>query len=247
MESIKDGPDFLAALKAAARHKPIVLWKVGLTPEGARAALSHTGALTVGRTIWEGVASQTGAVSVQGFEAWVDALMGFDMLPAGLGERMAIISGPGGLAVGAAEACGNLGLQLAALGDETAEHLAGLVPATGTSIRNPVDVGLTPALQPDLYAAVSRTVLTDPGVDAVVVIGIGLSPEGNEQYTETMIRLAGQSPKPVLMVNIPGFDTQLAQRFCQAGIPFFESAERALATYVRVRQDQRRRSRRSNP
>ena len=45
IEGIKNGPDFLDALKQASCNKPVILWKVGLTPEGARASASHTGAM----------------------------------------------------------------------------------------------------------------------------------------------------------------------------------------------------------
>ena len=102
LEGIKDGPLFLNALREASLEKPVILWKLGITPEGRRAAASHTGALAGSREIWEGVIRQGGAVPVVGFEAWVDALVGFSLLPSFLGERMAIISGPGGLAVSAA-------------------------------------------------------------------------------------------------------------------------------------------------
>ena len=49
LEGIQNGPYFLRALKRAAANKPVVLWKVGLTPEGGRAAASHTGALAGSR------------------------------------------------------------------------------------------------------------------------------------------------------------------------------------------------------
>ncbi|MBN2398513.1 MAG: CoA-binding protein, partial [Deltaproteobacteria bacterium] len=99
LEGIKDGARFLRALYEASVRKPVIVWKVGLTPEGSRAAASHTGALAGSREIWEGVVRQTGAVPVTGFEEWVDALIGFSLLPPHLGDRMVIISGPGGLAV----------------------------------------------------------------------------------------------------------------------------------------------------
>jgi acetyltransferase len=95
LEGIKDGPLFLEALKKASTNKPVILWKVGLTWEGSHAATSHTGALAGSREIWQGVVGQAGAIQVVGLEAWVDALMGFSLLTSQLGERMAIISGPG--------------------------------------------------------------------------------------------------------------------------------------------------------
>jgi acyl-CoA synthetase (NDP forming) len=38
----------------------------------------------------------------------------------------------------------------------------------------------------------------------------------------------------IIMVNIPGFDPDLGVSFCRAGIPFFDTAERALTTYAQV-------------
>ena len=234
LEGIKEGPFFLDALRKASLAKPVILWKLGLTHEGGRAAASHTGALAGSREIWEGVVRQSVAVPVVGFEEWVDALMGFSLLPSGVGDRVAIISGPGGLAVSAAEACGNNGLRLAQLSPETRSTMAEFVPPTGTSLQNPVDVGLTASLDIDIYVRAARTVAADPGVDTVVIAGIGLDPEGNQTYTDAIIQAHKDSQKPFLMVRIPGFDPELAQRFCEAGVPFFDTAERAMRTYAKV-------------
>jgi acyl-CoA synthetase (NDP forming) len=238
IEGIKDGPLFLNALRKASLEKPVILWKVGMTPEGSLAAASHTGALAGAGKIWGGVVGQGGAVPVIGFEAWVDALMGFALLPPRLGDRLAIISGPGGLAVSAADACGIVGLRLAKLSDQSRSTLAGFVPPTGTSLRNPIDVGMTAYLETEIYVQAARTVAEDPGVDAVVVIGVGFNTEINRLYTESIIQTSKDFQKPFIMINIPGFDPDLAQRFCEAGVPFFETSERAMLTYSQVRRYQ---------
>lgn len=246
LEGIRDGPAFLKALKAAALKKPVILWKVGLSAEGRQAAVSHTGALTGTKSIWEAVVRQGGAVGINGFEPLVDALMGFALLPSNLGDRIAILSGPGGLAVSAAEACGHQRLKLAQLSSRTRSALAAFIPPTGTSLANPVDVGLTASLEMDIYIDAARTLAADPGVDAVFIIGAGLTPEANEHYTASIIEVQKASQTPFVVINIPGFDPALAQRFCRAGIPFFESAERAFDVYAKIISDQRRRNRRQS-
>jgi acetyltransferase len=238
LEGAKDGAFFLKALRKASLQKPVILWKVGLTREGGQAVASHTGALAGQREIWEGVFRQCGAVPVVGFEIWVDALMGFSLLPSGVGDRVAIISGPGGLAVSAAEACGYYGLRLAQLSQETRSDLAKFVPPSGTSLQNPVDVSLMASLNIDMYVQAARAVAGDPGVDVVVLAGAGLNPGENQQYTDALIQAHKDFQKPFLMVNIPGFDPELAQRFCEAGVPFFETSERAMSTYAKVRRYQ---------
>jgi acyl-CoA synthetase (NDP forming) len=130
---------------------------------------------------------------------------------------MAIISGPGGLAVSAAEACGNEGLTLAQLSHQTTSTLAKFIPPTGTSLHNPIDVGLTASIDIEIYAKATRTVVADPGVDSVVVVGIGLSPETNQRYTESMIQAHQDLQKPIFMVNIPGFDAGACHEDLRAG------------------------------
>jgi len=239
-EGIKDGGLFLAALKKTSAEKPVILWKVGLTPEGSTAAASHTGALAGSADIWKGMVRQGGGIPVAGFEEWLDSIMAFSMLPQRLGKRMAVISGPGGLAVSAAEACGSEGLQMADLSDDSASGLAQIVPETGTSLKNPIDIGLTASFDISIYIESARIASEDPGVDAVVLIGIGLDEASNTTYTDSIIGLQKASGKPFMMINIPGFDPELSKRFCEAGIPFFDSAERAMKSYSRVYQYQNR-------
>jgi len=238
LEGIKHGRYFFEALQSTSRRKPVILWKVGLTAEGSKAALSHTGALTGSASTWGAVVRQGGGIAVVGFEQFVDSLMGFSLLASCQGDRIAILSGPGGLAVAAAEACATVGLRLAKFTPETRARLSELIAPTGTSLSNPVDVGLTASLVMEIYIQTARSIAADPGVDAVVVIGRGLTAESNQQYTDAMIQAQKDYQKPFLIVNIPGFDPALGQTFCKAGVPFFQTVERAMDVYSKVRQYQ---------
>ena len=232
IEGIKNAPYFLKALRQSCLKKPVIIWKVGLTSEGARASASHTGAIAGSYEIWQAVVKQSGVVSVIGFEALTDALMGFSMFPSNLGDRMAIVSGPGGLAVSAAEACGRTGIQLADFTSETLLELGGLISYSGTSLFNPVDVSLAAHFELDIFFQSIRTVAMDPGVDAIAVIGCGLTPESNQIYVDGLIQAYHDCQKPILAIKIPDFDPQHAQQLCEGGIPFFDSAERAIQTYA---------------
>jgi len=239
VEGIKHGPSFLEALKKASEKKPVVVWKVGLTPEGSRAAASHTGAMGGSRQIWNGVVRQGGAIAVEGVDRILDTLMGFSLLPADMGDRVAVVSGPGGLAVAAAEACADNGLRLAELSAETRSELAEIIPPTGTSIQNPVDVGLSASLKIHIYTRAMKILAADPGVDALLTIGRGTNEKSKRIYMDAMIQTQKQSKKPFLAANIPGFGLNFSTPLCQNGVPFFETVEAALAIYAKVLQYQR--------
>ncbi|MCP4666371.1 MAG: hypothetical protein GY849_08385, partial [Deltaproteobacteria bacterium] len=55
---------------------------------------------------------------------------------------------------------------------------------------------------------------------------------------ESLIQARKDYDKPFVMVGIPGFESDMATAFCQAGLPFFETAERAMAVYAKVRRYQ---------
>ena len=90
---------------------------------------------------------------------------------------MAIVSGPGGLAVSAAEACGRQGIVLADLSAKTRLNLSRIITYSGTSLLNPVDVSLAAHFDLDIFFQATRAVAADPGVDAIIVIGCGMTPE----------------------------------------------------------------------
>ena len=86
----------------------------------------------------------------------------------------------------------------------------------------------------EIYVQASRAVAVDPGVDSVMIIGRGMSEEANQKYSESMIQVCKDFKKPFVIVNIPGFGSNIAQLFLDAGFPVFETVERAMQTYARV-------------
>jgi acyl-CoA synthetase (NDP forming) len=239
LEGIKDGPAFLNALKSVSLKKPVILWKAGLTPEGSQAAASHTGALAGSWEIWEGVVHQGGGIAVIGFEAWVDTMMAFSYFPEQLGNRLAVISGPGGFAVAAAEACGMAGLTLARLSSATEAKLVALIAKTGTSFRNPIDIGLTGAMDGQTIFHAARAAATDQNVDAVLIVGTGMTSEENRTYARVFSEIGKSADKPIVPVAMPGFDQAHNNAFFDAGLPVFPSVERAMGAYARVLNYQR--------
>jgi acyl-CoA synthetase (NDP forming) len=243
LENIRDGASFVHTVKNVSLKKPVILWKANMTPEGARAAASHTGALAGKKEIWDGVVRQCGGIEVIGFEEWVDVLMAFSYLPENLGTRIAILSGPGGFAVAAAEACGMAGLTLAHLSEKTESEIGSIIARTGTSVRNPIDIGLSGSMDRDTVFHAAKAAAADKNVDSLLVFGTGMTPEDNRIFAETFHLIKKEYGKSVVLVNMPGFDEADNTVFFEAGLPVFSSVERAMNAYGRAWQYQQWRKR----
>jgi acyl-CoA synthetase (NDP forming) len=243
LEGVKDGPGFLQALQAACRQKPVVIWKAGRTPKGAMAASSHTGSLAGSKMAWEALKEQTGAILARDLEEFIDILTAFYYLPGKVGRRLAILSGPGGPAVSAADACEEFGLQVADLQEETRRRLKAVLPQTGTSANNPVDLGLASIFQVDLYGRAAEIVGEDPGVDALLLQGRGATAELDNQYARLVIETRKKVRKPFMAISLGGMylEEESRKALLEAGIPVYPSAERALWAYSRLFQDGERR------
>jgi acyl-CoA synthetase (NDP forming) len=239
IEGIPEGTRFLETVKRVSRKKPTVIWKAGLTEYGGKAARSHTGALAGRPALWEGALAQAGAVQVSGMDELLDAVMALKFIPPGTGNRVAILSGPGGFAVAAADELERSGLLLAELSPETRRRIASVLPETGISAANPVDVGLSASVDYRLYTEPARAVMEDPGVDALLIIGGTFSAQTNRSFMEGLVEAKRETGKTLIMVDIPEFyfaipEKDLGGQFVAAGIPTFPSSARALWALRRV-------------
>ncbi len=173
VEGIRDGR-LLRVAREISLTKPIIVLKGGNTEAGIAASESHTGTLAVPTVIWETLCRQTGIVSVESFQQLTDAMLALHYLPRPRGRRVGIITTPGGLAVTSTDACSQLGLEVPRLAAETQVQLSGVVETMGTSVNNPVDLGLIGALAPDRYMKEAiRIVGRDPNVDMILAAFTG--------------------------------------------------------------------------
>lgn len=236
LEGTRDGRALLQSLKKAGLKKPVIVWKSGATKAGARAVASHTGSLAGSDEIWDCALRQSGAIRAQSVEEMIDIATAFHYMPKATGRRIAIISGPGGPAVAAADALERGGLGLAKLSQSSIEEMGKFVPAAGASLRNPVDLGVAPWGILSLYPDTLRVVDKDDGVDAVLLIGGGLNPSGQQEYLDMMVELGPSLTKPCMMITMSGFvgDIEFCNSLQSAGYPLYSAPEKALAAYSKV-------------
>ena len=169
VEGIENGDRFIQLAKNISMKKPILMWKVGETKAGARAAKSHTGSLCGSKEIWDGIYEQTGIIKVDNLPDLLGHILAFINPYLPNGNKVVIISGPGGPAVSAADACEKAGLELATLYEETRNKISEFLPKFGTSVKNPIDLSLQIAFNPSLYDKTVEIIGKDENVDLILL------------------------------------------------------------------------------
>jgi len=235
MEGVREGRRFHAISGEISRRKPIILLKGGITREGALAAASHTGSLAGSRSVWQGVLRQSGVVSAMSFEEALDSLYLFSSQPLPKGRRVGIISGPGGIGVCTTDACLSLGLEVTPFSGKTIERLRGVMPAVGSSIRNPLDLSLASLVNPMVYANALGILLEEENIDMLLVIAV----IGGEPMREILLKGLGdrRGKKPVAVTIMAGSTQEVAGDiglFLKSSIAAYPDGARAAGALARL-------------
>ncbi len=227
VESFGNPRKFAELARRVARRKPILAVKSGKTPSGARAASSHTAALAGAEAAVDALFHQAGVIRAGSLEELVDVATLLSTQPAPRGRSVAVLTNAGGLGIMCADACEAAGLALPALAEETRARLEALLPSEA-SLANPIDMlGSATAAS---YEAVLPLVLSDPAVDAVIVLFVPAVSATADEVAVALAR-AGGHDKPVLAVVISAEGIPAALRAAPAAAAAFmypESAARAL-------------------
>ncbi len=195
VEGVKHGRRFVSALRALARAKPVVVLKVGRHAGASRAARSHTGALAGDDAVFDAVLRRCGAVRVEAYHDLFGAAKALDVLPQGVGNRVAVVTNGGGPGALAADAAPAAGLVLATLAPATLAALDLVLPPHW-SRDNPVDlIGDADGAR---YAAAVTALLDDPGVDTVLTTYSPTAVSDAAEVAGKLTPVALGASKPVL-------------------------------------------------
>jgi acetyltransferase len=237
LEAVEDGRRFLAVAEAAARKKPVVLFKAGTTEAGARAASSHTGALAGADRAYEAAFKQAGVIRARSLNELFDFAVAFASLPLPAGNRIAIVTNAGGPGIIAADACEGRAMRLAVLSEATVNTLKQVLPPSA-SLHNPVDV--IGDARADRYQAALKAVATDAGVDGLLALATPQAMTEMEKFAQAVVEVGRSVGKPIL----PAFMGEASLReaalvFRRTGLinfPFPDEAVKALEAMVRYRE-----------
>lgn len=229
IEGLPDGQEFIRVARQVSKQKPVVALKSGVTQAGSRAVSSHTGSLAGSEQAYEAAFRQAGVIRAHSLQDLFDFARAFGYLPPLMGDRIAIVTNAGGPGILATDALERAGLTLARFQSECIRELEQFLP-DAASAANPVDV-LGDA-RADRYRFALKQVVTDPGVDGVLVI---LTPQAMTEIEAT----AEVITEVVQEVDIPIVACFMGEARVEAGtdvldrsnIPNFAFPERAALVY----------------
>jgi len=225
VESVRNPEKFrAAALKAARAGKPVVAFKIGRSEAGAKAAVSHTGALAGADSMYDALFKQVGVIRAQSFGDLLDIPVALATGRALRGNRVAILTSTGGAGTLVSDSLGVSGFDTPPPDAETAARLRALQTGDHAALdRNPIDVTLA-GLQPDLLRGAIRALLASPSYDALAIIVGSSSLAMPELMAGAIQDCLPESDKPVIAFVSPHAPA-VAALLTQRGVPAFAAAE----------------------
>jgi len=234
IEAVKDPRKFMSAARRFAGTKPIIVIKAGKTPEGTRAAASHTGAVTGEDAIYNAFFGRAGIVRVEEIADLFNCSEILAMQPRPKGPNLAIVTNAGGPGVMATDALLAKGGRLARLGEETMQTLDTMLPYYW-SRSNPIDICDNATV--DRFAKVLETCFKDPNMDGYLVIYTPIGIADPTETARTLIEVSKGTEKPILASWLGEEDVQEARSLLRSkGIPTFPTPEQAVSTFMYMYQ-----------
>jgi acetate---CoA ligase (ADP-forming) len=169
IEGIRDGRRFIETAQRITPHKPVLAQYVGGSIAGARAGLSHTGALAGPDFLYDGVFRQAGIIRCRSIEdlyahGWVHATQ-----PPLRGRRLAVVTNSGGPGTAISHNADQGGMTVPRFSDALQARIRPLIPPHAAGA-NPVD--LTFHLDMHVLATTIPQLIMESGeVDGLVLHG----------------------------------------------------------------------------
>lgn len=252
MEGVKDGKRFYQVCREALKRKPIVLYKGGSSPSGARATMSHTASVAGSEIVFQTVCRQLGLIRAEESFQTFDMATALIHQPLPPGPRIAVL-GTGGQSVVAIDACQRMGLEVPELDINTSKRLLSMLPPHAPLPRNPVDFagGYRTAVD---EANVIETLMKLDYIDGIIsnvpinpaAWGTTIDAKANPELADTVRKdveegtrrfceLPFKYKKPIACVrwSIETQEDPVAMKLIEAGVPVYETPEQcARAMYA---------------
>ena len=227
LEDMGDGQEFLRVCRDITKRlkKPVLVLKSGRSPEGAKAAMSHTGALMGSDEIYDALLEQSGAIRVDTMEELFDYATAFSKQPLPAKGDLVIVSNAGGPAIISTDACSKAGIRMADI-SSIRHKIDEVIPPWGSS-RNPVDI--VGDADYERFRNVLERVLKHRNVGSVITM---CTPSGTLDYDglARVIVEMSKKHKKTMLASLMGLDEGITNREIMAAgdVPYYTYAEGAI-------------------
>ena len=233
VEVFKDGRKFLhAARKALRLGKKIVLIKVGRSDVGAKAARSHTAALTGSDEVHAAVFRQFGVTRCEDYDDLIQTAHLMAYAPPPTTKGVAVVSHSGGISSLIADHLGSAGIFLPPLSKVANDGLNHILAGFGWAA-NPADI--TGVASRQEFADVLALLEQEPKAGALLI-----ATAGTPSQARIVIDLKARTAKPVIFLSTGGDNTKEGLAMLrEAHVPVFTSPSRtakSLADLFRYHQ-----------
>ncbi|MEW6333492.1 MAG: acetate--CoA ligase family protein [Thermodesulfobacteriota bacterium] len=259
IEGIRDGRRFIEVARRVTSVKPVLAQYVGGSNAGARAGLSHTGALAGPDLLYDGIFRQAGIIRCHSIEdlyghGWVHATQ-----PRIRGNRLAVVTNSGGPGTAISHYAEKGGMTLPRLSDALQAKIRPFIPPHAAGA-NPVD--MTFHLDMRILAHTIPAIIMESGeADGLVLhgaIGTGFMKTVYPRVRELMgnmsrkaflamtatdmtaaVALTQNYRIPLVISSFFGRRDDITSGYMDHEIPVFDSPEkaaRAMASLLRYRE-----------
>jgi acetyltransferase len=224
----------MAAARAAARNKPVLAVKSGRA-DGLcdDASTAPRGVLVRPDEVFDAALRRAGILRVYDIDELFAAVETLGRARTVRGEHLAILHNGGGTGVMAVDELRLGGGRCAQLSPETCSKLAAALPE-GAAACNPLDLGVNASAQ--RYAQCLKTVLADPGVNAVLVVHAPTATTPSEEIAQAVIGVARELSSARILTSWVGAGAmeQARRLFAEAGLPTYDTPSSAVKAFLHV-------------
>lgn len=258
LETVRRPREFVRAARRVAANKPVVAFYVGGTAAGARASLSHTGALCGPDELYDGLLSQSAVIRVGDMDEMADALLALSMQPLPRGSRFAVVTNSGGPGSALCYHLEKIGLEVPLFSRDLAVKLKAMTRPL-SYCGNPVD--LTFETDQNLFLRILETVLSSGEVDGAALYGLfapsdfihnikaripavreveDILERGFVDFARSLAEIPRVTGKPLLVLSFLPPASSTVRNLVEHGIPVYQSARRvaevasAMVRYSRI-------------
>ena len=233
IEGVRDGDKFYKTMKKVSKKKPIIVLKGGLSDEGQKATMSHTGTLAGKKEVYFGVFNQANLIRADSLKEMFHIASLIEKESFFDDGRILVVTNGGGYGIVSTDnIVESKNLEMAVLSKETSKTLRKAFPKT-VNIGNPLD--LVGDATTHRYVTALEECVKDNNVGGLLIIILYQTPLITTDIVNVIGEFRDKTDKPIAVISTGGeFTEVLSERLKEMGVPVFGFPQEAVRAIDKV-------------